>query len=52
LPLLDEEFHHLNNVYVFDGSVFSTHIGVKPQESIYALSLRQTECLLKLVFNR
>jgi hypothetical protein len=36
--------------HVFDGSAFSTSIGVNPQESIYALSLRQIGCLLKLVF--
>jgi choline dehydrogenase-like flavoprotein len=33
--------HHLDNVFVFDGSVFPTSVGANPQLSIYALSARQ-----------
>ena len=30
-------YHHLDNLYVFDGSLFPTSIGANPQLSIYAI---------------
>ncbi len=30
-------YHHLENLYVFDGSLFPTSVGANPQLSIYAL---------------
>jgi choline dehydrogenase-like flavoprotein len=32
--------HHLENLYVFDGSLFPTSIGANPQLSIYAITAR------------
>lgn len=40
------KFHYLDNVYVFDGSVFPTSVGVNPQESIYGLTMKQAENLI------
>ncbi len=34
----DLRHHHVKNLYVMDGSVFPTSLGVNPQESIYGLS--------------
>jgi len=34
--------HHLENVYVFDGSLFPTSIGANPQLSIYAVAAKLT----------
>ena len=31
------KFHHLDNLYVMDGSLFPTSIGANPQLSIYGL---------------
>ena len=33
----DGKFHHLDNLYVMDGSLFPTSIGANPQLSIYGL---------------
>ena len=33
----DGRFHHLDNLYVLDGSLFPTSIGANPQLSIYAI---------------
>lgn len=38
-------FHHTDNLYVIDGSVFPTSIGANPQLSIYALALKQSSQL-------
>lgn len=35
------KYHYLDNLYVFDGSVFPTSIGANPQLSIYGLVARQ-----------
>lgn len=37
--------HHLDNLSVFDGSVFPTSIGANPQLSIYGLTARQASRL-------
>lgn len=34
----DLRHHHFENLYVIDGSVFPTSLGVNPQESIYGLA--------------
>lgn len=34
---LDGRHHHLDNLYVFDGSLFPTSIGANPQLSIYGI---------------
>lgn len=41
------KYHHLDNLYVFDGSVFPTSIGANPQLSIYGLACRQAHKLLE-----
>jgi choline dehydrogenase-like flavoprotein len=33
-------YHHLDNLYVFDGSLFPTSIGANPQLSIYAFAAK------------
>ena len=38
-------FHHADNLYVIDGSVFPTSIGANPQLSIYGLALKQSSQL-------
>ena len=35
-------FHHADNLYVIDGSLFPTSIGANPQLSIYGLALKQS----------
>jgi len=37
----DGKYHYLDNLWVFDGSVFPTSIGTNPQLSIYALICKQ-----------
>ncbi|MFY9180002.1 MAG: GMC family oxidoreductase [Venatoribacter sp.] len=34
------KYHHLDNLYVFDGSVFPTSIGANPQLSIYGMTCK------------
>ena len=34
---LDGRHHHVENVYIFDGSLFPTSVGANPQLSIYAI---------------
>ena len=43
----DGRFHHLQNLYVFDGSAFPTSIGANPQLSIYAMIARNAERLAR-----
>lgn len=38
-------YHHLDNLYVFDGSLFPTSLGANPQLSIYALSAKLASAL-------
>jgi choline dehydrogenase-like flavoprotein len=33
-------YHHLDNVYVLDGSLFPTSLGANPQLSIYAIAAK------------
>jgi choline dehydrogenase-like flavoprotein len=42
-------FHHADNLYIIDGSVFPTSIGANPQLSIYALALKQASTLAKRI---
>ena len=41
------KYHHLDNLYVFDGSVFPTSIGANPQLSIYGMACKQANKLLE-----
>ena len=45
--LLDShcKYHYLDNLYVFDGSVFPTSVGANPQLSIYAMACKQATAL-------
>jgi choline dehydrogenase-like flavoprotein len=43
------KYHYLDNLWVFDGSVFPTSIGTNPQLSIYALVCKQATKLAKLL---
>ncbi len=43
----DGRHHHLNNLWVADGSLFPTSIGVPPQLSIYALGLHVGRALAR-----
>jgi choline dehydrogenase-like flavoprotein len=38
-------YHHLDNVYVLDGSLFPTSIGANPQLSIYAVAAKLASAL-------
>ena len=38
-------YHHLENLYVLDGSLFPTSIGANPQLSIYAVSAKLASAL-------
>lgn len=42
---LDGRHHHLENLYVFDGSLFPTSIGANPQLSIYGIVTRLASSL-------
>jgi choline dehydrogenase-like flavoprotein len=48
----DCKYHYLDNLWVFDGSVFPTSIGTNPQLSIYALVCKQATKLAKLLNNK
>ncbi len=45
----DGRHHHLQNLYVIDGSVFPTSLGVNPCESIYALAARNATLLAERI---
>ena len=40
------QHHQINNLFVVDGSVFPTALGVNPSQTIYALGLRATNDIL------
>jgi choline dehydrogenase-like flavoprotein len=41
--------HHLENLYVFDGSLFPTSVGANPQLSIYGITAKlATELAVRL----
>jgi choline dehydrogenase-like flavoprotein len=40
------KFHHLDNLYIMDGSLFPTSIGANPQLSIYGLVYKLSSALL------
>ncbi len=42
----DLRHHHLENLFVFDGSVFPTSLGVNPQESVLGVSSWATDRLI------
>jgi choline dehydrogenase-like flavoprotein len=42
-------YHHLDNVYVLDGSLFPTSIGANPQLSIYAIAAKLATGLAQAV---
>ena len=44
-------FHHADNLYVIDGSLFPTSIGANPQLSIYGLALKQSTALAATLKN-
>lgn len=41
----DGRYRHLDNLYVFDGSVFPTSLGVNPQLTIYGITARNASRL-------
>ena len=41
----DGRFHHLDNLYVLDGSLFPTSVGANPQLSIYAIVAKLASAL-------
>jgi choline dehydrogenase-like flavoprotein len=41
----DGRYHHLDNLYVFDGSVLPTSLGVNPQLTIYGITARNASQL-------
>jgi len=41
----DGRYHHLENLYIFDGSVLPTSLGVNPQLTIYAITARNANLL-------
>ena len=41
----DGRYQHLDNLYVFDGSVLPTSLGVNPQLTIYGISARNASAL-------
>ena len=45
----DGRHHHVENLAVFDGSVFPTSLGVNPCESIYALAARNATLLAERI---
>ena len=40
---VDGKFHHLDNLYIMDGSLFPTSIGANPQLSIYGLAYKLSQ---------
>ncbi len=46
---LQGQHHQLENLSVFDGSVFASSLGANPQLTIYALTLRNTAALIKIL---
>ncbi len=48
----DGRHHHLQNLYVIDGSVFPTSLGVNPCESIYTLAARNATLLAERIASR
>lgn len=48
----DGRHHHVGNLYVIDGSVFPTSLGVNPCESIYALAARNATLLAERIAAR
>lgn len=46
---LQGRHHQLENLSVFDGSVFASSLGANPQLTIYALTLRNTAALIKIL---
>lgn len=43
------KYHHLDNLYVFDGSVFPTSIGANPQLSIYGMASKNAHRLVETI---
>jgi choline dehydrogenase-like flavoprotein len=41
------KYHYLDNLYVFDGSVFPTSIGANPQLSIYGMACKNASLLVQ-----
>jgi choline dehydrogenase-like flavoprotein len=41
----DGRHHHLDNLYVFDGSLFPTSVGANPQLSIYGIVAKLASAL-------
>jgi choline dehydrogenase-like flavoprotein len=44
--------HHVENLSVFDGSIFPTSIGANPQLSIYGITARNASRLAKRLAQR
>jgi len=49
---VDGRHHHLDNLYVIDGSVLPTSLGVNPCETIYALAARNATLLAERAAQR
>ena len=48
----DGRYHHLENLYVFDGSAFPTSLGANPQLSIYGMVARNATKLAQRLTGR
>ena len=42
-------YHHLDNLYVLDGSLFPTSVGANPQLSIYAMTAKLASGLVTML---
>lgn len=46
---LNGKFHHLENLFILDGSIFPTSVGANPQLSIYAMVARSATHLAEML---
>jgi choline dehydrogenase-like flavoprotein len=49
---MNGRYHQLDNLYVFDGSIFPTSLGANPQLSIYAITAKLATGLAQALVRR